>query len=67
MEKDWEIAKTFGKAYLAGIAVEVLRDNNITGVVMNQKDSSYLAFGDIAVYVNINDLEKAKELLKDLN
>jgi len=67
MEKDWVIAKTFSKAYLADIAIEALKDNGITAVILNQKDSSYLAFGDIDVYVNINDEEKAKELLKDLS
>ncbi len=67
MEKDWVIAKAFAKGYLADIAVEALKDNEITAVILNQKDSSYLAFGDIDVYVHINDLEKAKELLKDLN
>jgi len=67
MEKDWVIAKSFSKAYLADIAIEALKDNGITAVVLNQKDSSYLAFGDIDVYVHINDEEKAKELIKDLN
>ena len=67
MEKDWVIAKSFSKAYLADIAIEVLKDNGITAVVLNQKDSSYLAFGDIDVYVHIDNEEKAKELLKDLN
>ena len=67
MEKDWVVAKSFSKAYLADIAVEALKDNGITAVILNQKDSSYLAFGDIDVYVHINDEEKAKGLLKELN
>lgn len=66
MEKDWKIARTYGKAYLANIAIEVLADNNITGVIMNKKDSSYLTFGDIDVYVEAVHLEKAIELLKDV-
>ena len=66
MEKDWVVAKSFNKAYLAEIAIEVLKDNGIKAVILNQKDSSYLAFGDINVYVHINDEERAVNLLKDL-
>jgi hypothetical protein len=34
---------------------------------MNKKDSSYQTFGDIEVYVAIENLEKAKEMLKELD
>jgi len=67
MEKDWVVAKTFNKAYIADIAIEVLADNGIRGVVMNKKDSSYQTFGDIEVYVEIANLEKAKQVLEELN
>ncbi len=67
MEKDWVIAKSFGKAYIADIAVEVLADNGIRAVVMNKKDSSYQTFGDIEVYVEATDLIKAKYILKELD
>ena len=67
MEKDWVIAKSFNKAYVADIAVEVLADNGIRGVVMNKKDSSYQTFGDIEIYVEAINLIKAKSLLEELN
>ncbi len=66
MEKDWEIAKVFIKLYLAEIAKEVLADNNIESVIINKKDSSYQSFGDIELYVNKNNIEKAKELIKEV-
>ena len=67
MEKDWVVAKSFSKAYIADIAVEVLADNEIRGVVMNKKDSSYQTFGDVEVYVETANLKKAKALLEELN
>jgi len=67
MEKDWELVKAFNKAYVADIALEVLADNKIRGVILNKKDSSYMSFGDVEVYVHESNLEKAKELLKELN
>ncbi len=67
MKKDWVVAKTFGKAYIADIAIEVLADNGIRGVVMNKKDSSYQTFGDVEVYVETANLEKAKKLLEELD
>jgi hypothetical protein len=67
MEKDWEVVRSFGKLYLAEIAIEALKDNGINGVILNQKDSSYHAFGDIELYVHVDDLEKAKDLLKDFD
>lgn len=67
MEKNWVVAKSFGKAYIADIAIEVLADNGIKGVIINKKDSSYLSFGDVEVYVEIADLAKAKKFLEELN
>lgn len=67
MEKDWVVAKTFDKAYVADIAVEVLADNGIRGVVMNKKDSSYKTFGEIEVYVETKNLEKAQKALEELS
>jgi hypothetical protein len=67
MEKDWVVAKSFNKLYIANIAVEVLADNEIKAVIMNKKDSSYQTFGDIEVYVEYANLEKAQKLLEELN
>ncbi|HKM92292.1 MAG TPA: DUF2007 domain-containing protein [Prolixibacteraceae bacterium] len=66
MEKDWKQVFLTGEMYRAEMARELLENNGINAVVMNQKDSSYTAFGNIEVYVNKNDEEKSIEILKDL-
>ncbi|MDD2635649.1 MAG: DUF2007 domain-containing protein [Bacteroidales bacterium] len=48
-----------GTEYLAELLKQVLEDNDINVFVFNRQDSSY-RFGDIEVYVNSKDFEKAK-------
>lgn len=66
MEKDWKQVFLSGQLYRAEIARELLENNGINSVILNQKDSSYTSFGNIELYVNKNDEEKALELLKEL-
>ena len=66
MEKDWVIAYESKQEYLAEIARTVLSDNNIEAVVINKKDSTYNSFGDIEVYVNRDNLIRAKQILQKL-
>ncbi|MCD6565829.1 MAG: DUF2007 domain-containing protein [Bacteroidales bacterium] len=66
MEKDWVIAYESKQEYLAEIARSVLSDNDIESVIINKKDSIYNSFGDIEVYVNRDNLIKAKQILQKL-
>lgn len=66
MEKGWKQVFLSGEMYQAEIARELLENNGIAAVVLNQKDSSYTAFGNIEVYVNEHDEIKAIEILKEL-
>jgi hypothetical protein len=66
MEKDWKRVFLSGQLYKVEIAKELLENNGIDSVILNKKDSSYLAFGSIELYVNENAEEQAIELLKDL-
>lgn len=66
MEKDWVIAFETKQEYLAEIAKSVLRDNNIEAVIINKKDSTYNTFGDLEIYVNRDNLIKAKQILQKL-
>ncbi|MBN2807210.1 MAG: DUF2007 domain-containing protein [Prolixibacteraceae bacterium] len=66
MEKDWKQVFLTGELYRAEIAKELLENNGIQAVVLNQKDSSYTAFGNIEVYVNEQDEIRANEILKEL-
>ncbi|MBN2669733.1 MAG: DUF2007 domain-containing protein [Bacteroidales bacterium] len=65
MEDNWINVISFQKMYLAEIAKEVLEDNGIKAVIMNKQDASY-KFGDIEIYVQLDDLEVAKDLIKDI-
>ncbi|MBC8266517.1 MAG: DUF2007 domain-containing protein [Flavobacteriales bacterium] len=41
-----------------------LKENNIIAMSINKKDSSYLAFGDVELYVDSENVMKAKMLIK---
>lgn len=66
MEKDWVLVFETDQPYQAEIAKEVLDNEEIDSVILNQKDSSYLVFGPIEVYVHKNFETKAIEILKTL-
>ena len=66
MEKDWVIAYESKQEYLANIARTILSDNDIESVIINKKDSIYNSFGDIEVYVNRDNLIRAKQILQKL-
>jgi hypothetical protein len=66
MEKGWKQVFLSGETYQAEIARELLENNGINSVILNQKDSSYTAFGNIELYVNEADEKKALEILKEL-
>ena len=58
---DKELIFSTGKEYLAELFKQVLIDNDIEAFIFNRQDSSY-HFGDIEVYINSCDIEKAKQL-----
>ncbi len=67
MEDNWVSVYTTEHAWQAEIAKQILSENGIESVVINKRDSSLLAFGEVKVYVSNDDSEKSKELLKPLN
>jgi hypothetical protein len=66
MEKDWKQVFLTGESYKAEIARDLLENNGINSVILNQIDSVYKIFGNIEVYVNKEDEEKAIEILNEL-
>ncbi len=66
MEKDWRLIYSTGEEYKAEIAKELLEGNNVHAVVLNRKDSVYQTFGDIELYVNEKDQQKAELILEQL-
>ena len=49
----------------ANIVKGMLEENNITAIILNKLDSSYLAFGDIELYVPIHLKDVAMHLLNN--
>lgn len=66
MEGNWVVIYSSDKPWQAEIAKQVLIENGIDAVVINKKDSSYLTFGDAEVYVAVENAEKGKTLIKDI-
>lgn len=52
--------------YLAEMAKALLFDNNIESVIINKKDSSYNSLGYLELYVDRDNLIRAKQILKKL-
>jgi hypothetical protein len=51
----------------AAIVKQMLEENNIKVVLLNKQDSSYLMFGLVELYVQEDQVEKTKSLLKEIN
>lgn len=64
MEKDWTLVYTVNKSYQAELCLEVLEEHEITGVVINKKDTSFTTSGEYEVYVPAENAEKAKAILQ---
>ncbi|OFX18919.1 MAG: hypothetical protein A2033_12290 [Bacteroidetes bacterium GWA2_31_9] len=66
MDSNWVKVYSFSKMHLALIAKEVLADNDIESNILNKQDSSYVVIGDIEIYVQSEDFDKALEILKTI-
>lgn len=66
MEKNWVLIYSASKAYQAELLKEVLDENEIVCDIINKKDSSFL-LGDVEVYVQKENEEKALALVKDFS
>jgi len=66
MEDNWILIFSTPQPWQAEMAKQILEENGIEAVVMNRRDSSYTVFGEVEVYVVKEDVEKGKELLKNI-
>ncbi|NQU86481.1 MAG: DUF2007 domain-containing protein [Mariniphaga sp.] len=66
MEKGWKQVFLTTLEYQAEMAKSILEKNGIRAIIMNQKDSAYQTFGDIAILAEEHLEAKAIELLKEL-
>lgn len=63
MEKDWLRVYSTTKEHKAALIIDLLQNNNIKAVQLSEKDSTFVMFGDIDVFVNKNDEKKALEII----
>ncbi|WP_065219955.1 MULTISPECIES: putative signal transducing protein [Butyricimonas] len=64
---NWVSVFSTTEVFVAERIKEVLIDSGIPAVILNQRDSSYMTFGDINVMVNKEDKEKAEQVIKAYN
>jgi hypothetical protein len=65
MENNWVIVHTVAQEYEAEIIKSILEENNIDCVIVNKKDSAYL-FGEIEIYVDVENAFIAKQFILNL-
>jgi hypothetical protein len=65
MENNWVVVHTVAQEYEAEIIKSILAENNIDCVIVNKKDSAYL-FGEIELYVDVEDAFTAKQFIMNL-
>jgi hypothetical protein len=63
MDKKHCLVYTCNKQYEAEILKEILAENDIESFLINKQDSSYL-IGDIEIYVQPDDVMKAKLIIE---
>jgi hypothetical protein len=61
---NWIKIASSKQAYKIELLKGLLKENNIISVSINKKDSSYLAFGEIELFVDSKDVLKAKDLIQ---
>lgn len=66
MNMDWIAIYKTPDLYQAELIKAILCDNGVEAVVLNQKDSSYMSFGEISVMVSEEDSERAENIIKSL-
>ena len=66
MEKSWKKIYFSGDEFKVLIARDLLAESGINSVIMNQKDSSYNAFGDVELYIEEQDEKEALQILDQL-
>jgi len=62
--ENWKCVYTTDQAYKAELVKAYLANEDIEALVFNKKDSAYIIFGDVEVYVQPDDENMATELIK---
>ncbi len=64
MEENLVHIYSVGQPYTAELVRQMLVDNNIAAFLVNKQDSTY-KFGEVELYVNRDDVIRAKMLIKE--
>ena len=63
-DEQWEMIFSSTMMYRVELLKELLENEEIPAVIMNKKDSSYLAFGEVELYTRRDEVLKAKQIVK---
>lgn len=63
MGDQWEKIFSTTEQYRAEILKALLEEEDIVNVIVNKRDSSYLIFGEIELFVKREDILKAKRIV----
>jgi hypothetical protein len=63
MEKGWVKIYTCSDSFKAAIIQSMLKENSIEVIEINKKDSSYLNFGEVELYIHPSQFDEAIELI----
>lgn len=63
--EDWYKVYTTTDKHRAGIIKGMLDSNQIDAVIMDKRDSAYMAFGEIHIYTNYEEASRALQLIKE--
>ena len=67
MKKGWQLVYSTGQTHLAEIMKSVLHDQGIETFVVDKRDSSYVALGEIEFYVRDEDAILARIIAQQMN
>lgn len=59
---NWTLVYSSNQLYKVELKRQLLEENDIQAIIVNKKDSAYL-FGDIELYVSVEDAFQARQLI----
>ena len=60
----WEVVFSTDRLYKAEIMKGMLEEEGIQGIIVNKQDSSYIAFGEIELFVPREEVLEAKQIME---
>ena len=67
MEENWEKIYASGTLYRVEMLRTLLEEEEIPSVIFNKQDSAYVAIGDIELYVNAENVLRARRIIENFD